>query len=719
MKKSEELEKLCPPPKPSEIAGLSLTATTAMVSGRYINGQVMTVAMWDGKKNPLIVWRFFGDYWTGVRRNKETYLPALRIENVCNELNRHSIPVTKEDDTKIRAYFCNVNYARIEDVIRYGQWQSNEKKKARREELRENGLKYWMSREPEEPKDFEQRIRRANSDIMLLWVGVETEIEVDTAGAHKIKVQKCHCDVCGADFKDYGPKWYAHKESVKCPKCGEELTVQLVRYGAKKKNTSRVFLFGQQSADGYWLKAYNVWFDYTSKRCTLDVTKREVYLLGPNIHYGYNYDWHGDYYYPVMRTTFAPESLFVGSMYTALIGADEKLVDELDDFMDMDYGGPFSKKNRKKYSLTSKLLLWRRTRQMPMAESLIKTGWGESLLRVLETRRGDIQQQINFRSKTYYGVFGLNRAELNAVGEKDFNKVCNAKKWKGQGVAITPENMKQLAEVLSDYTLINLCEKYGARPTLKYLRQVSRRSGAANGEVKRQIAYDWEDYIRMAKKVGVDLKVESNRYPLQLARRHNEMMAVIREKDAAASAERRREMAVSLDKKFGVAKVMKRIRKLYEYKDERYSIIVPADVFDIVKDSTFLGHCVANTNRYYERISSEESYIVFLRQTDKPNRPWYTLEIEPGGTIRQKRSYSNEQYSDLQEAVPFLKEWQQVVQKRMDEKERKLAVESKEKRNKEFEELTVNGNIIHTGRYAGKLLVDELMKDLMEAAATA
>ena len=341
------------------------------------------------------------------------------------------------------------------------------------------------------------------------------------------------------------------------------------------------------------------------------------------------------------------------------------------------------------------------------------------LLRVLETRRGDIQQQINFRSKTYYGVFGLNRAELNAVGEKDFNKVCNAKKWKGQGVAITPENMKQLAEVVSDYTLMDLCEKYGTRPTLKYLRQVSRRAGAVNGEIKRQIAYDWEDYIRMAKKVGVDLKVESNRYPLQLARRHNEMIAVIREKDAIASAERRREMAVNLDKKFGVAKVMKRIRKLYEYKGEKYSIIVPADLFDIVKDSTFLGHCVANTNRYYERISSEESYIVFLRYTDKPSRPWYTLEIEPGGTIRQKRSYSNEQYSDLQEAVPFLKEWQQVVQKRMDEKERKLAVESKEKRNKEFEELTVNGNIIHTGRYAGKLLVDELMKDLMEAAATA
>ena len=52
----------------------------------------------------------------------------------------------------------------------------------------------------------------------------------------------------------------------------------------------------------------------------------------------------------------------------------------------------------------------------------------------------------------------------------------------------------------------------------------------------------------------------------------------------------------------------------------------------------------------------------------------------------------------------------------MDENERKLAKQSKGLRNKEFDELTVNGNVIRTGRSAGKLLVEELMKDLMEAA---
>ena len=55
----------------------------------------------------------------------------------------------------------------------------------------------------------------------------------------------------------------------------------------------------------------------------------------------------------------------------------------------------------------------------------------------------------------------------------------------------------------------------------------------------------------------------------------------------------------------------------------------------------------------------------------------------------------------------------------MDDRERKLAAQSKQMRNKEFDELSINGNVIRTGRSAGKLLVDELMKDLMEASASA
>lgn len=156
------------------------------------------------------------------------------------------------------------------------------------------------------------------------------------------------------------------------------------------------------------------------------------------------------------------------------------------------------------------------------------------------------------------------------------------------------------------------------------------------------------------------------------------------------------------------------IRKIYEYDGAEYIIRVPEGAKDILQESKFLDHCIQHGTRYFERISVRESYIFFLRKKSDPNTPWYTLEVEPGGTVRQKRSYNNDQYADLEDAKPFIEEWQQVVQGRMTASEISFAKQSKEIRAQEFAELKENGNIIRTGANAGKLLVDELMHDLME-----
>ena len=150
------------------------------------------------------------------------------------------------------------------------------------------------------------------------------------------------------------------------------------------------------------------------------------------------------------------------------------------------------------------------------------------------------------------------------------------------------------------------------------------------------------------------------------------------------------------------------------YDGAEYIIRVPEGAKDILQESKFLDHCIQRGTRYFERISVRESYIFFLRKKSDPNTPWYTLEVEPGGTVRQKRSYNNDQYADLEDAKPFIEEWQQVVQGRMTASEISFAKQSKEIRAQEFAELKENGNIIRTGANAGKLLVDELMHDLME-----
>lgn len=48
--------------------------------------------------------------------------------------------------------------------------------------------------------------------------------------------------------------------------------------------------------------------------------------------------------------------------------------------------------------------------------------------------------------------------------------------------------------------------------------------------------------------------------------------------------------------------------------------------------------------------------------TDEPEDPYYTLEIEPDGTVRQKRTLFDRQHEDIEQATDFLRRWQKVVQ---------------------------------------------------------
>ena len=80
-------------------------------------------------------------------------------------------------------------------------------------------------------------------------------------------------------------------------------------------------------------------------------------------------------------------------------------------------------------------------------------------------------------------------------------------------------------------------------------------------------------------------------------------------------------------------------------------IVAPTCVEDIILEGRALTHCIADSARYWDRIESRESYILFLRKSVNPPKAFYTLEIEPDGTIRQKRSKLNEQYKDIKQAT--------------------------------------------------------------------
>ena len=166
-----------------------------------------------------------------------------------------------------------------------------------------------------------------------------------------------------------------------------------------------------------------------------------------------------------------------------------------------------------------------------------------------------------------------------------------------------------------------------------------------------------------------------------------------------------------------IDEICQSLKEKYEYSDEEYMIVAPTGVEDIILEGNALAHCIANSDRYWDRIENRESYILFLRKSTDPTKAFYTLEIEPDGTIRQKRSTLNEQYEDIEQATGFLLKWQQVVAKRLTTEDRSLARQSRALRTEEFEQLRKDQVTVRTGTLSGKLLVDVLMSDLMENAA--
>jgi hypothetical protein len=151
--------------------------------------------------------------------------------------------------------------------------------------------------------------------------------------------------------------------------------------------------------------------------------------------------------------------------------------------------------------------------------------------------------------------------------------------------------------------------------------------------------------------------------------------------------------------------VLSQIKEKFEYAGEGFCIIVPVKIVDIVKEGNALHHCAGATDRYFDRIKQNETYICFLRKLSDPETPFYTIEVEPGGTIRQHRGMFDEE-PEIEVVKPFLREWQKEIKRRMKARDRKLAAVSKEKREKNIEELKAANNT---------RVLKGLMEDFMEA----
>ena len=227
------------------------------------------------------------------------------------------------------------------------------------------------------------------------------------------------------------------------------------------------------------------------------------------------------------------------------------------------------------------------------------------------------------------------------------------------------------------------------------------------GENYRQLRITWRDYLDMAQRAKVDIKKEQFYKPKNVVIAHADMIALANRADMEREAEKR------LKEYPDINNVCQELTK-YEWSNDDYAIVAPKTIMDIFLEGTILNHCIHRCDFYFDRINQREAYLMFLRRKNQIDTPWYTLEIEPGGTIRQKRTTGDNQNKDLDAAIPFLKLWQQEIKKRLSEEDKALAKKSADARKKNYTQLRKDKKVVWHGKLQGKLLADVLEGDLME-----
>lgn len=257
---------------------------------------------------------------------------------------------------------------------------------------------------------------------------------------------------------------------------------------------------------------------------------------------------------------------------------------------------------------------------------------------------------------------------------------------------ILPEKLRFITDRMSIVQIYN------------YIRRQMRETRMKSSEVLTT----WSDYLSMACRLKMDTGDAIIYRVRKLRQRHDELVELCGQKELAIRA------GEILEKYPHVEDIYQEVKEIYGYTGKDYAVIVPSRIEEIMDEGEKLHHCVGSSDRYWERIERKESYVMFLRRVSKPDAPYYTLEIEPDGTVRQKRTMYDRQKEDIKDAEKFLREWQKVISKRITAKERGLAEKSRILRNQEFTQMRENQVIIHTGDLRGQLLVDVLMKDLME-----
>lgn len=222
---------------------------------------------------------------------------------------------------------------------------------------------------------------------------------------------------------------------------------------------------------------------------------------------------------------------------------------------------------------------------------------------------------INWKSNNLLKMLNLSRTEFKLLEgrEKLYETYIM---WREVFPKIKPEGLLTIAEQFrsENGTMQEVCKETGLKPDrlARYLKQHNIRT------------WDYRDYISQCRKLRYDLRDTSISMPRRFKEMHTRCSEIVKYNTTQA-------MQQALSERLAM-------RKELEFASDGLLIRQPQSADEIIAEGAALHHCVGG---YAERHAKGKLHIMFIRKADKPDVPFYTVEVSLLGEIVQVRGLRN------------------------------------------------------------------------------
>lgn len=227
---------------------------------------------------------------------------------------------------------------------------------------------------------------------------------------------------------------------------------------------------------------------------------------------------------------------------------------------------------------------------------------------------------------------------------------------------LTAEDLKILEKYCNSFSRESWFRLIRDKIPLKHVKTLLEKSG--NGKINQYRIRTYIDYLNMAEARGSDIHDEIIYRCKRWEEYHDRYVEERNAERARQQAEQTKKELYQKRKKFvGIKKNYERNVGIYGWECKDYKFILPKTYKDIIDEGQMQHNCVGATDHYITKMATDESFIVFLRKKEDPDKSFYTIEIDQAHIIQAYSAYNRKEEWDS--VKPVLDKWTSIVRKRL------------------------------------------------------